>query len=370
MKKNLLLSLAVAAGTASAQRLSQQCSTSGAECNSGTCNSYKIASAAGKQCENDNMELTPADDSLSACVDAVVANGACSNVFMYAPEEFEQATVCECHMSADPATSCVVSGAHNSDYERIYEVTENDPFCSCNPYEAGSNELAIGQVCNATEGTVTDAQGAFNDKLNSINDAINSGLVYVETASIVASESFSNYVNDVTLSSAAVKLDRGVDGEVSIDIVLYRDTFPLVNTSDTDEVAALSSTTEALNIVDAAQQAIVNSLAINGVSTTFENFGLLSDPVASVTTCNCPPVVDTLHNCTDSCFLLHAELVVLEVREFYQYELALIILACVLVVCILAVALSYTGRNKDEAPAATKKKVHDEEGGVEMTGGF
>ena len=345
-----LFQCAVALGSlclqAASQRLGESCSaTSCAE--GGDCVPFSQLSPEGRTCRVDAGEasrgvankLLATQDTAADCADAAAADPACSAVFLFTPSSSK----CECHVSSDPRTSCDLAVAFET---TVYSVETTTPYCSC----VDATEGFGGQQCDVEKTVSFD----FVKQLNTLNDIVNSGDLFLRAAEIAGFQGQSEMFNYISLLSAASLLDRGFDAEVTLNIELSSD----VEQTDWEHVVT---------------EAMVDALKSAGFSVTAGNFQVLDVQEAEgstgaanvnattmmpVSTCHCAEVKTAFSSgCDLSCTQLEVVYFVSEVARLVEWELSLIIVACVIAVCLLAIGLSFCKSDAAKAASADVAKV-------------
>jgi hypothetical protein len=327
--KNALTALLLAASAHSATAQRGACrstsSTNVGSCNNGTdpntsCNTWRQLTLEGQHCDQ-SKRLTGTFETVQDCAEAVDADVSClAKVFSFGDGQCDCATSDTCTVG--------IGGEH-----ALFVVTaETDSFCSCPALftkqvrinDKDYDHIFGGRRCD-TAYNVGDQ--LFIRELNALSDAVNSGRVKLSASAISQATKGEDLFNDVSLVAAASLLGRGFDGEVKLAMSLVSDV-PLE---------------EWQHIIS---EAIVENVVADGFDVNTHHFRIVNkDTLSTRVNCVCPPLTmpgqpcnnDTAAACTQH--IIH--MIVTKDAAFEEYQIALIIAACVVAVCLIAIGLSF-----------------------------
>jgi hypothetical protein len=302
------------------QKLDTTCDTN--PCNlfdaNAACNPYREVSTKEHTCVGSNIELGYGV-TLNECTDAVAGDSTCSNIMLFTPATTDSDSICACHVSDTPISTCVV-GSSFPLMTTVYELAPDAPFCSCSMTDGN---VYTGKTCSLSNSTEVE----FVEKLNLLNNAVNVGELALEASAVSVSSQNSDIFNDIELFQAASLLNRGYDGEVTLDVTLYG-----INPVPIEEWQGYISESVTLIFTRAGYQVDASQ------------FQPLNVPDFIATSCHCRDVDVSNYECStepDACSLYSgAVFIVRENPELAAWELALIILACCIVICLVSVGLS------------------------------
>jgi hypothetical protein len=358
MKHAALVALAAAAQTGvvvvEGQRLTDLTCNSTICAHGGTCNPAHLLTTEGKTCASaDLLELVGA--TLNDCSAAVAADGNCSDVFSFA----ESSSDCACVLAG---ATCAVEASATADAV-VYLNEPTNPYCHC-------SEDTDGEVVTVYEGLRCEdaavVEGGeekleFVRMLNLITDVVNSGELELAATAASVAELGSNLFDHVTVAEAGRLLSRGSDGDIFLDVTVHNVTFA----EHPDAWGEL--------LIDS----LLTVLAEYGYEPTAGHFRFIGDePHPERRACKCKPIDEAGVTCDPSpqtdvvetyleasgdgntstvlpvttvvgvldtahCVSYTAILYIGEGRILADWELALIVSACVVGICGVGIGLSF-----------------------------
>jgi hypothetical protein len=363
--KYVALAALAAQSIVKAQRLSDVSCNSTTCSNGGTCKPTLALSESGFTCAVQTAFGGTYD--LAGCAAAVSASSGCSNTFIFGAT----AGACACVPSGMTCGELTdVSGGSSTLSDGVVYYVE-DPYCSCvSAAVDGSDAIFQGETCTEEVVFADDDRREYARMLNVVTDVANSGELEAAASALSVAELGADLFDHVTVQSAAHVLHRGVDGDMFIDVSLHRDAYD--ENADKWEQVFIDSLVAVLAdygfTPDVGQFRFIGGDDPDFETTrtacfckTISTDGFVCDPTPQTnvvetyyTGANASTVepVTTVVAVLDTarCVTYSLVLYIAEDRLLYDFELALIISACIVLVCGLGIGLSFT---KQSTPLAT-----------------
>lgn len=329
---------------------------------------FQVLSQYGRQC-SDVSNLIPLGNgsvTLNDCVEAVQSESACSEVFTFTPSDSSE----NCQCVAAAGKTCTVLDSYPSRDKRVFMVA-NSTFCECSEEVPEGDDMAIYGGDNCEEEFTENQE--FIALLNGLTTVVNTGEALVQAEILAQSDTPSVSFNVLSVVHPAVPLERGNDAEILVHVQAsgVDDDGEWLDVLAEGMLRALEERGHSLesNRLRVLGYEMISGSGSDDETNVEETSG--SDatattmaPTTTTTTqlqCFCPPVTYPSWDCGGVCEEFEVGFLIHESRVFEQWELGLIIAACVIFVCAMAVALSAVKSKHADDDAVAEEKASKKE---------
>ena len=333
MKLFSFVALTAVSVFSSAWGLEGVCPELGIECKfPGSCEQLRYLTGRQRTCEGTLLDVSVTE----TCARSVAQENNCSSVFV---QSSTNSTNCQCLPAGD-----ICRIVATSDAVRVAEVAA--PYCVCSENDDG--QLVTGASCS-----IPEENSDFVAMLNGLNNLTYTGQLLLDAGSVAfSSAARRNYFNLISATEPAVILQpRGSDGQIKFRVVLDDDTISTSEWAANLEMAILNSLQIAgysiaasqIRVVEGPRQSELDPNENNAnttqmpVTTQMVTTPMVTTQMAHIVPCHCP---DIDYTCRDECYSYDVTVLLVDGRVLSDWELGLIIAACVIFVCVLAVGLS------------------------------